>query len=140
MSRMRDLFKKAAPRKGSFDINAAIREVIKHKLDIRFWKELSQPPSFTYHHDDFRRRRRFDQASHRAALYNLVRGGKLPDCFAIIGIDHTDNTTEGWCQRLTEMTSGRAERSTSRLCHGSSVACSSAAPRSSGSRRMLGGG
>src|SRR5260370_14091287 len=37
------------------------------------------------------------------ALYNLVRAGKLPDDFAIIGIDHGDRTTEGWCQSLTEM-------------------------------------
>ena len=37
------------------------------------------------------------------ALYNLVRGGKLPDGFAIIGIDHNDQTTEEWCQSLTEM-------------------------------------
>jgi glucose-6-phosphate 1-dehydrogenase len=37
------------------------------------------------------------------ALYDLVRGGKLPDDFAIIGVDHTDQTTEGWCQSLTEM-------------------------------------
>src|SRR5262245_24122846 len=37
------------------------------------------------------------------ALYNLVRAGKLPDDFAIIGVDHNDETTEGWCQNLTEM-------------------------------------
>ena len=37
------------------------------------------------------------------ALYNLVRAGKLPDDFAIIGVDHGDQTTEGWCQSLTEM-------------------------------------
>jgi glucose-6-phosphate 1-dehydrogenase len=37
------------------------------------------------------------------ALYNLVRAGKLPDGFAIIGVDHNDQTTEGWCQSLTEM-------------------------------------
>jgi glucose-6-phosphate 1-dehydrogenase len=37
------------------------------------------------------------------ALYNLVRAGKLPDGFAIIGVDHDDQTTEGWCQSLTEM-------------------------------------
>jgi glucose-6-phosphate 1-dehydrogenase len=37
------------------------------------------------------------------ALYNLVRAGKLPDDFAIIGVDHNDQTTEGWCQNLTEM-------------------------------------
>jgi glucose-6-phosphate 1-dehydrogenase len=37
------------------------------------------------------------------ALYNLVRAGKLADDFAIIGVDHGDRTTEGWCQSLTEM-------------------------------------
>ncbi len=37
------------------------------------------------------------------ALYNLVRARKLPDDFAIIGVDHGDQTTEGWCQNLTEM-------------------------------------
>src|SRR6266511_2703224 len=37
------------------------------------------------------------------ALYHLVRAGKLPDGFAIIGVDHNDQTTEGWCQNLTEM-------------------------------------
>src|SRR5882672_10837621 len=37
------------------------------------------------------------------ALYNLVRAGKLPDDFAIIGIDHGDRTTDGWCESLTEM-------------------------------------
>src|SRR4030095_12406777 len=37
------------------------------------------------------------------ALYNLVRAGKLPDGFAIIGVDHNDETTEEWCQSLAEM-------------------------------------
>jgi glucose-6-phosphate 1-dehydrogenase len=37
------------------------------------------------------------------ALYNLVRAGKLPDEFAIIGVDIADLTTEGWRQSLTEM-------------------------------------
>ena len=37
------------------------------------------------------------------ALYNLVRAGKLPDDFAIIGVDHNDQTTEEWRQSLTEM-------------------------------------
>jgi glucose-6-phosphate 1-dehydrogenase len=37
------------------------------------------------------------------ALYNLVRAGMLPDGFAIVGVDHNDQTTEGWCQNLTEM-------------------------------------
>jgi len=37
------------------------------------------------------------------ALYNLVRAGKLPDGFSIIGIDIADLTTECWRQSLTEM-------------------------------------
>ena len=37
------------------------------------------------------------------ALYNLVRAGKLPDDFAIIGVDHNDLTTEEWCGNLAEM-------------------------------------
>jgi glucose-6-phosphate 1-dehydrogenase len=37
------------------------------------------------------------------AIYNLVGAGKLPDGFAIIGVDHDDRTTEGWCRSLTEM-------------------------------------
>jgi glucose-6-phosphate 1-dehydrogenase len=37
------------------------------------------------------------------ALYNLVRAGKLPDGFAIIGVDRNDLTTETWCESLTEM-------------------------------------
>src|SRR5262249_61708661 len=37
------------------------------------------------------------------ALYNLVKAGKLPDDFAIIGVDHNDQTTEEWCQSLAEM-------------------------------------
>src|SRR5947209_8488705 len=37
------------------------------------------------------------------ALYNLVRARMLPDGFATIGVDHNDQTTERWCQNLTEM-------------------------------------
>src|SRR5437588_1976079 len=37
------------------------------------------------------------------ALYNLVRGGKLPEDFALIGIDRNDESTEGWRQNLTSM-------------------------------------
>src|SRR5215468_11267858 len=36
------------------------------------------------------------------ALYNLVRAGKLPDKFAVIGVDHSDQTTQAWRQNLTE--------------------------------------
>jgi glucose-6-phosphate 1-dehydrogenase len=36
------------------------------------------------------------------ALYNLVRADKLPDEFAIIGVDHNDRTTQAWRQNLTE--------------------------------------
>ena len=45
------------------------------------------------------------------ALYNLVQAGKLPDGFAIIGVDHNDQTTEGWCQNLTEMMQAAARGS-----------------------------
>src|SRR5258708_7261293 len=37
------------------------------------------------------------------ALYNLVRGGKLPEGFAMIGIDRNDETTEAWRSNLTNM-------------------------------------
>src|SRR5262249_26135226 len=37
------------------------------------------------------------------ALYNLVRAGKLPDGFAIIGVDPNDQTSDEWRQRLAEM-------------------------------------
>ena len=37
------------------------------------------------------------------ALYNLVQARKLPDEFAIIGVDQNDQTTEQWRQSLTEM-------------------------------------
>jgi glucose-6-phosphate 1-dehydrogenase len=36
------------------------------------------------------------------ALYNLVRANKLPDQFAIIGIDHNGQTTQAWRENLTE--------------------------------------
>jgi len=64
------------------------------------------------------------------ALYNLVRGGKLPEGFAMIGIDRNDETTEAWRGNLTNMiqaslapaaASGR--RSTSRPGRRSSIAC-----------------
>ena len=37
------------------------------------------------------------------ALYNLVKARKLPDEFAIIGVDQDDRTTRQWRQTLTEM-------------------------------------
>jgi glucose-6-phosphate 1-dehydrogenase len=37
------------------------------------------------------------------ALYHLVQAQKLPDRFAIIGVDHSDQTTEQWSQSLTKM-------------------------------------
>src|SRR6516225_6152148 len=37
------------------------------------------------------------------ALYHLVRARKLTDRFAVIGVDHTDQTTEQWSQSLTKM-------------------------------------
>src|SRR5215472_1305727 len=36
------------------------------------------------------------------ALYNLARADKLPDEFAIIGVDHNDQTTQAWRENLTE--------------------------------------
>ncbi len=36
------------------------------------------------------------------ALYNLVRAGRLPDGFSIVGIDHTELTAESWRQELTD--------------------------------------
>src|SRR6516164_8385897 len=42
------------------------------------------------------------------ALYNLVRADKLPDEFAIIGIDHNDQTTQVWRRILTETMQGFA--------------------------------
>src|SRR5262245_48789299 len=45
------------------------------------------------------------------ALYNLVRAGKLADDFAIIGVDHGDRTTVGWCESLTEMMQALARAS-----------------------------
>jgi glucose-6-phosphate 1-dehydrogenase len=37
------------------------------------------------------------------ALYHLVGARKLPDRFAIIGVDHSDQTTEQWSQSLIKM-------------------------------------
>ncbi len=37
------------------------------------------------------------------ALYHLVQAGKLPDAFAVIGLDHNDRTTEQWRQSLSKM-------------------------------------
>src|SRR5260221_1330018 len=37
------------------------------------------------------------------ALYNLARGGKLPEGFRMIGIDRNDETTEAWRSNLTNM-------------------------------------
>jgi glucose-6-phosphate 1-dehydrogenase len=40
------------------------------------------------------------------ALYHLVQAGKLPDAFAMIGVDHSDRTTEQWRQSLTKTMQG----------------------------------
>jgi len=40
------------------------------------------------------------------ALYHLVQAGKLPDAFAVIGVDHSDRTTEQWRQRPDEDDAG----------------------------------
>ena len=37
------------------------------------------------------------------ALYNLATTHLLPDDFAIIGVDHSDNSDEGWRESLDEM-------------------------------------
>jgi glucose-6-phosphate 1-dehydrogenase len=37
------------------------------------------------------------------ALYHLVQAGKLPEQFAIVGVDHNEQTTEQWRQNLTNM-------------------------------------
>src|SRR6516225_4570219 len=37
------------------------------------------------------------------ALYHLVQACKLPDRFAIVGVDYSDQTTEQWSQSLTKM-------------------------------------
>ena len=37
------------------------------------------------------------------ALYHLVQARKLPDRFAIVGVDQNDQTTEEWSQSLTKM-------------------------------------
>ena len=37
------------------------------------------------------------------ALYNLATTSLLPDDFAIIGVDHSDGTDEGWRDSLTQM-------------------------------------
>ena len=40
------------------------------------------------------------------ALYNLATTGLLPDDFAILGVDHSDGTDEGWRDSLSEMMQG----------------------------------
>ena len=37
------------------------------------------------------------------ALYNLVRAGRVPDAFSVIGIDISEHTDESWRDSLTEM-------------------------------------
>ncbi len=51
------------------------------------------------------------------ALYNLVRAGRLPDEFSIVGVDHNPFTTETWRQSLSDEVRNwreRAEASSSR--------------------------
>ena len=38
------------------------------------------------------------------ALVHLVQAGKLPDEFAVIGVDHNEQTSEHWRQNLTKIT------------------------------------
>ena len=64
----------------------------------------SRPPGAARNVNDFRRRRRSDQASRRTgALQSRAEPESFPDDFAIIGVDHDDQTTEEWRQSLTEM-------------------------------------
>ncbi len=42
------------------------------------------------------------------ALLNLIRAGKLPDGFSLLGVDHNDLTTEAWCRNLSEALQGTA--------------------------------
>ena len=37
------------------------------------------------------------------ALYHLAQARRLPDRFAIIGVDRSDQTTEQWSRSLTKM-------------------------------------
>jgi hypothetical protein len=37
------------------------------------------------------------------ALYHLVQAGKLPDQFAVAGVDRNDQTTAQWRQNLTNI-------------------------------------
>ena len=65
------------------------------------------------------------------ALYNLVRAGKLPDDFAIIGVDHNDRDHRGVAPEPDRDDAGvhasagtsSIARSTSRPGHGSPAAC-----------------
>ena len=44
------------------------------------------------------------------ALYNLVRAGRLPDEFSIVGVDHNPFTTETWRQSLSDEVRNLARR------------------------------
>jgi hypothetical protein len=59
------------------------------------------------------------------ALYHLVQAGKLPDRFAIIGVDQNDQTTAQWRQNSTNMiqTLTPAGRSPPQHGHGSPIVC-----------------
>ena len=63
------------------------------------------------------------------ALYNLLRAGRLPDAFTIVGIDHNDLTTESWRQSLKEAMQSLAirgpkpDRSIRKPGAGSSIGC-----------------
>ena len=45
------------------------------------------------------------------ALYNLTRNGLLPAKFALVGVDHGDQTTEGWRDSLYQMLESFAGKS-----------------------------
>lgn len=52
------------------------------------------------------------------ALYNLSRTGKLPENFALIGVDLAEGTTEGWCRQLRDMLQSFVGSSTAELSIG----------------------
>ncbi len=45
------------------------------------------------------------------ALYNLARGGMLPERLALIGIDHNDRTSEQWHDGLRDFLAQSLEKS-----------------------------
>ncbi len=52
------------------------------------------------------------------ALYNLSRTSKLPENFALIGVDLAEGTTETWCDHLHDMLQSFVGKSTAELAIG----------------------